>query len=385
LKTALTDPNLTEDEALLAETVGDYFADFVDNTYLNHQEETDDGYERGRLKQLSDLGWTGVNLPERVGGGGGTLAEAALVMRETGRAAFASPLLPSARAATALLGLELGERFDGVLSRIASGTPVALVSPPDRTLSAGRLTTGRLTTGPDGASGYRVSGTPAVVEWLAQSEDVVLLLPVAGSDRWLAAVIARQPLDSRTTPVSSVDNERMARFDPEGLELSPDSAVLVEVEAGVAANALARANLLRASSMVGGCEAVLERTVAYALERQQFGQVIGAFQAVRHLAARIAIAMDAARLACADALIRADAGEDVTAIGAVALFAAGRSYVTAVLTAAQVHGGVGTTTEHVLHHHFRRAKAMQLRAGKRANRLREIHQALNVRHVGSLW
>jgi alkylation response protein AidB-like acyl-CoA dehydrogenase len=137
--------------------------------------------------------------------------------------------------------------------------------------------------------------------------------------------------------------------------------------------------------MAGGCEAVLERTASYALERVQFGQVIGAFQAVRHHAARIAIATDAARLVCDEALIRADAGEDVTAIGAVALFAAGRSYVTAVLTAAEVHGGVGTTTEHVLHHHFRRAKAMQLRSGKRANRLREIHQALVVRHEGSLW
>ena len=391
MKTALTDPNLTEDEALLAETVRGYFGDFVDNTYLNHQEETDDGYDAGRWKQLSDQGWTGVNLPERVGGGGGTLADAALVVREAGRAAFASPLLATARAATALLGLDQGERFDGVLSRIASGTPVALVSPPDRTLTAVPLTTGPLTTGPNGGGGYRVTGGPAVVEWLAQSEDVVLLLPVTESDRWLAAVLGRQALDDRSTPVSSVDNERMARLDLAGFELAPgpagasSAADLVEVEAGVAANALARANLLRASSMVGGCEAVLDRTVSYALQREQFGQLIGAFQAVRHLAARIAIAMDAARLTCADALIRADAGEDVTAIGAVALFAAGRSYVTAVLTAAQVHGGVGTTTEHVLHHHFRRAKAMQLRTGKRASRLREIHQALNVRHEGSLW
>jgi len=391
VKTALTDPNLTEDEALLAETVRGYFGDFVDNTYLNHQEETDDGYDAGRWKQLSDQGWTGVNLPERVGGGGGALADAALVVREAGRAAFASPLLATARAATALLGLDQGERFDGVLSRIASGTPVALVSPPDRTLTAVPLTTGPLTTGPNGGGGYRVTGGPAVVEWLAQSEDVVLLLPVTESDRWLAAVLGRQALDDRSTPVSSVDNERMARLDLAGFELAPgpagasSAADLVEVEAGVAANALARANLLRASSMVGGCEAVLDRTVSYALQREQFGQLIGAFQAVRHLAARIAIAMDAARLTCADALIRADAGEDVTAIGAVALFAAGRSYVTAVLTAAQVHGGVGTTTEHVLHHHFRRAKAMQLRTGKRASRLREIHQALNVRHEGSLW
>lgn len=373
MKTALTDTDLTEDEALLAETVRDYFGDFVDNTYLNQQEESADGYDRGRWKQLCDLGWTGVNLPERVGGGGGTLAEAGIVASECGRAAFASPLLQSARAATAVLGLEQGQRFDGVLARIAQGTPAALIAPPDRTLTAAAVAAG----------GYRVSGAPAIVEWLAQSEDAVLLLPMAES--WLCAVLPRDRLDGRITAVPSIDNERMARIDLDGFELAPGSARTVEVVAATAENALARANLLRASSMTGGCEAVLERTVGYALERVQFGQVIGAFQAVRHHAARIAIAADAARLACNDALTRAEAGEDVMAIGAVALFAAGRSYVTAVLTAAEVHGGVGTTTEHVLHHHFRRAKAMQLRSGKRASRLREIHQALVVRHEGSLW
>jgi alkylation response protein AidB-like acyl-CoA dehydrogenase len=379
VKTPLTDTDLTEDEALLAETVRGYFSDFADNTYLNSQEESVDGYDRGRWKQLSDLGWTGVNLPERVGGGGGTLTEAGIVARECGRAAFASPLLQSARAATAMLALEQSQRFDGVLARIAQGTPASLLAPPDRTLSV--TPTGTRSAG----GGYRVSGAPSVVEWLAQSEDVVLLLPVRESGTWLCAVLARDQLDGRMIPVPSVDNERMARLDLDGFELAPGSAQTVEVAAATAGNALARANLLRASSMVGGCEAVLERTVGYALERVQFGQVIGAFQAVRQHAARIAIAVDAARLACNDALARADAGEDATAIGAVALFAAGRSYMTAVLTAAQVHGGVGTTTEHVLHHHFRRAKAMQLRAGKRASRLREINEALVVRHEASLW
>ncbi|MFC5745600.1 acyl-CoA dehydrogenase family protein [Actinomadura rugatobispora] len=370
----MADTDLTEDETLLAETVRGYFADFVDNAYLNGQEDTDEGYDPGRWKQLCELGWTGVNLPTHVGGGDGTLAEAGIVLRECGRAAFASPLLRSSMAANVLLGVDAGGRFDGVLARIAQGTPTALVAPPDRTVAAAEV---------DG--GYQIGGAATVVEWLAQSEQVVLLLPVADSANWLCAVVARALLDARSIAVPSIDNERVTRLDLDGFHLASQDAEFVEVPAATALRALARADLLRASSMVGGCEAVLERTVAYALERVQFGQAIGAFQAVRHHAARIAIATDAARLACNEALARADAGEDVTATGAVALFAAGRSYVSAVLTAAQVHGGVGTTTEHVLHHHFRRAKAMQLRSGKRAERLREIHHALVVRHEGSLW
>lgn len=371
----MIDTELTQQEALLAKTARDYFADFVDNSYLNQQEASDQGYEPARWKQLCDLGWTAVNLPERVGGAGGTLAEAGLVAREVGGAAFASPLLQTMRVGTALDALDAGPRFDDVLAQIVDGQPAALVAPPDRTVAAQ----------PAGEGAYRLSGPPTVVEWLAEAGLVVLLLPVASSGRWLCAIVTQDDLSGRVTAVPSIDNERMARLDLDGLRLTAASVRRDDIDARTAEGALAKANLLRASLMVGGCESVLERSVKYAKERVQFGQPIGAFQAVRHHLARMMIATDAARLACNDALTRAQPGADESAIAAVALFVAGRSYVEAVLTAAQVHGGVGTTTEHILHHHFTRAKAMQLRSGKRANRLREIHAALTCRHEGSLW
>jgi alkylation response protein AidB-like acyl-CoA dehydrogenase len=372
----MTDTDLTQQEALLAKTARDYFAGFVDNGYLNQQEAAERGYESTRWKQLCDLGWTGINLPDRVGGAGGTLAEAGIVARECGRAAFASPLLPTMRAGTVLDALGAGGQFDDVLARIADGEPAALVAPPDRTVQAE----------PAGEAGYRLSGPPVVVEWLTQAGAVVLLVPVAASGRWLCAILDPDQLSGRITPVPSTDNERSARLELAGLSLAgPGEAGRDDIAARTAEWALARANLLRASLMVGGCESVLERSVKYAKERVQFGQPIGAFQAVRHHLARMVIATDAAQLTCDDALTRAESGADESAIAAIALFAAGRSYVEAVLTAAQVHGGVGTTTEHILHHHYRRAKAMQLRSGKRANRLRELHAALVCRHEGSLW
>jgi len=365
----MIDIDLTDDEALLAKTVRSWFADFVDNSYLNAQRDSADGYEAARWEQMCALGWTGINLPGRVGGADGTLAEAGLVAREYGRAAFASPLLATMRTATALDTLG---GCDPVLSRIAAGGRAALVAPADRTVHAA----------PAGDGTYRLAGPPTVVEWLTQAADVALLLPVAGGETWICALTSPGELADRTVAVPSVDNERVFRLDLDGLRVTP---ALDGIAPRAAAYALARANLLRASAMVGGCEAVLEMSTRYAMERVQFGQPIGAFQAVRHHLGRMVIALDAARLTCNEALTRADRDVDETAIAAVALFAAGRSYVEIVLTAAQIHGGVGTTTEHVLHHHYLRAKAMQLRAGKRANRLREIHQALVVRREGSLW
>ncbi|SOD72116.1 alkylation response protein AidB-like acyl-CoA dehydrogenase [Jatrophihabitans sp. GAS493] len=369
----MSDTDLTENESLLAQSARDCFSDFVDNTYLNEQQQSEDGFEVGRWKQMVDLGWTGINLAEGVGGAGGTLAEAGVVAREYGYAAFASPLLPTMRAATALGTLNDG-RFDEVLTRIADGSAASIIAPPDRTLRAEALSGG----------GYRLSGTPTLVEWFHASTDVVLCVPLADSDRWLMATLNRDQLDTYGEAVPSIDNERIARLDLDGFELSA-SALTREESAEACGYALARANLLRASAMVGGAQAVVDRSAQYALVREQFGQKIGSFQAIRHHLARMVIATDAARLVTDDALTRATVDAAETAIAEVALFVAGRSYVEVVLTGAEVHAGVGTTVEHIMHHHYTRAKAMQLRAGKRANRLREIHAALTVRHEGSIW
>lgn len=361
---------LTEEETQLAETARAFLSGFVDNTYLNEQEASEDGYEAARWKQLTELGWTGVHLPERVGGSDATLVEAALIARECGRAAYASPLLQTLRAGTVLLTLTDGTEFDEVLARLAEGEAAAVVAPPDRTVVA---------------RGGVLAGPPTLVTWLRQSGNAVVVVPEADDDTWTCAVLATDTLLDRTVDVPSMDNERTARLDLDGIALGDAAICLRGIPAATARYALARGDLIVTSAMVGGCEEVLRRSAAYALERHQFGQPIGGFQAVRHHLARMAIAADGARLLCDDALTRATADAEETAIAAAARFAAGRAYVEIVLTAAQVHGGVGTTVEHVLHHHFRRAKAMQLRNGRTANRLRELHELLVVRHEGSLW
>lgn len=363
-----------QDQALLTATASAYFGGFADNSYLNEQEHSTHGFETTRWKQICDLGWTAIGLPGRVGGGDGNLPLTAIIAKEAGRAAFASPLLQTLRTATALHTLNHDHRFDGVLRRVADGATSALIALPDKSVRAAA-----------DADGYLLRGAPTVVEWLSESEVAIALIPHGDRDGWLCAELDREQIADRAKAVRSTDNERSTRFDADGLLLHRQQVLADDVPDQHATYALARANLLRASTMVGGAEEVLARTADFARQRNQFGRPIGAFQAVRHHLARMVIAVDAAQLACDEALVRATSDTDESAIAAVALFVAGRSYVDVVLTAAQLHGGVGTTTEHILHHHYRRAKAMQLRSGIRANRLREITAALISRREGSLW
>ncbi|KAA1423006.1 acyl-CoA dehydrogenase [Mumia zhuanghuii] len=367
---------LSEEETQVQATARAFLRDFVDNTYLNEQEESPTGFEASRWGRMRDLGWSSVHLPARVGGADGTLVDAALITRECGRAAYASPLLQTLRSATVLDAIAADKTYDDVLAGIVGGAIATLVAPPDRTVMAESV-----------ADGFALSGPPVVVEWLAQAEWVVLVLPTVERG-WLGAVVTADSFGERAVDVPSIDNERMVRLDLDGMVLPSEAVRTTDLSAEDAAYALARADLLRASAMVGGAQDVVERSATYALERHQFGQPLGKFQAVRHHLARMVIAADGAQLLCDDALNRALPGAQETAVARAALFAAGRSYMDVVLTAAQVHGGVGTTVEHVLHHHFRRAKAMQLRSGRRSSRLRELHQGLVVRREaveGSLW
>lgn len=368
----MTDHDMHE-HRILAATARSFMDSFADNDYLNRQEESEAGFEDDRWKHMCDLGWTSLIVPESAGGGGADAATASVIAAEAGRAAFASPLLTTLRAS--ILATRLGDGANEPTARIAEGQPVTVLSPPDGGIVAR-----------ENDDAFVLAGRPAIVEWLTPSASVVVLIPRADHPTWLCAALEDSQIrGERARAVESIDNERCAQFDVEGLVIGRGQVIASDLTEVEARSALAAADVIRIGAMVGGAEAVLALSTEYALERHQFGQPIGAFQAVRHHLARMAIAVDAARLSYREAVILG-AHETQERLGAaIGVFVAGRSYVEAVLTAAQIHGGIGTTTSHVLHHHFRRAKALQLRAGRKDARLRELTRMLIHERLGGPW
>jgi alkylation response protein AidB-like acyl-CoA dehydrogenase len=128
--------------------------------------------------------------------------------------------------------------------------------------------------------------------------------------------------------------------------------------------------------MVGGARRVLDMTVAHVTQRQQFGVALGTFQAVQHACADLAISLDSARLATWEGLSLADQGQRCRAAGAVAGWLAGRAYIAAAETGAQLHGGLGAIRDYPLHFYYRRAQAMAARLGSEAAQLEELAHCL---------
>jgi alkylation response protein AidB-like acyl-CoA dehydrogenase len=194
----------------------------------------------------------------------------------------------------------------------------------------------------------KLTGTTSPVPMAADMASFAVVGPTNGGE-YLALVG-----DPRLIPMTTLDLSRTwARLDL-------DESVLnwVEVPVGTLQHVRDALAVHRAFDALGGAARLLEMTVAYAGQREQFGAVIGSFQAVKHHCADMAVGVEAGRSGLwAGALSLDGAADDVRSRASSAAVAYAKSAASRVAgNALQVHGGIGFTWEHDLHLFLRRIK-----------------------------
>ncbi|MEU6132570.1 acyl-CoA dehydrogenase [Saccharopolyspora sp. NPDC047091] len=337
------------------------WADRLDGTgEVRSREEPDTRWAPGRSwAELAELGVFAIAVPERAGGAGGGVADLAAALE-----AVAEALPPGPISSTCAAGVLLGRGGDlpAVLPEVAAGkAPVAVAAGSGRLVAEG---------GPGG--GLLVSG---VVDPVPSAPDAAHLLLAArgpdGRDAWFLLDADR----ARIEPRRALDFSRsLGRIELAAVEVGPD-ALLPALDTARVRDVLVTLAAAEASGVAGWC---LRAAVAHAGTREQFGRVIGSFQAVKHLCAEMlcraeqiaALAWDAARA------LDEDSGQHplaAAAAGAVALDAA----VDAAKDCVQVLGGVGFTWEHDAHLHLRRAVALRQWLGGGGWRARTAELALS--------
>jgi alkylation response protein AidB-like acyl-CoA dehydrogenase len=297
-----------QDAQAFGRTVREVLAEAADSASLRLAWDSDDGRIPGLWGQLADLGVPGLLIPERFGGLGLDLGSALPVLIESGRAALPEPLVETLVGA-ALLAADGGPLAQRWLPAVAEGTAVIAVA-----LGPGEL----------------ISALP----WA----DLVVLRDPAGE------VYAVEAADLDVHDEPSID--RGVRLATAALRPTAASRVV----AADADAAFDLAVVAVAAQLVGLAEAMLDRSVAYARQREQFGRPIGSFQAVKHQLADCYVANAFARPVVARAAWSvvtgcATRGRDASHAKHAASVAASR----AARTALQVHAGIGYTYEHDLH------------------------------------
>ena len=174
--------------------------------------------------------------------------------------------------------------------------------------------------------------------------------------------------------------------------VSFDGATAAAVAAAPALDTLGLVQLgaaARAQQMAGALEHILDQSVQWSLDRVQFGRPIAKFQAVQHNLATLAgevAAAGAAADAAAEAIARHGVGnERVAAEVAIAKYRVGEAAGTGAAIAHQVHGAMGFTYEHSLHHATRRLWAWREEFGNETHWATQLGHMVAARGADALW
>ncbi len=355
-----------EDERALAETVRDVLADLSPTEEIRACLDSEPGFSAKAWRALSaDVGLCGLTVPERWGGLGLGWAAANVVHHELGRALYPGPFLATSLASTALLAApECGAAAERWLPAIAGGEAVATVALADRT---GRWD-GSEVTATAGADGWQLSGRRWFV-LAGHAADLVLVLARTPAGESVFAVDAAAA-GVTAVPMTGLDLTRRLAV----LTLAQAPATLVGADGAAAPILAALGSHLRLAASAeagGGLAWCLDTCVQYASTREQFGRIIGSFQAVAHACVDMLAARQFGQAAARWAAVAAENGApEAELAGHVAALRTGESYKVATESAVHLLGGIGFTWEHDMHLHYRRARAASaLTGGAAAHRL----------------
>ncbi len=355
----------SDEQEMLRASAREFLARECPSSYVRRVMETEDAWDGTMWERMAGMGWTGLGIPERLGGAGGFL-DLVVILEETGRALLPGPYFSTMGLALPVLLEAGGDVAEEAMSEIAAGrarATLALTEPSGRWDAGGVALAARRSAGT-----WRLDGVKLFVPDAAVADHVVVAARSggAGEEGITLFLVSGRPPGMTVAPLEGLDLTRRwyeVRF--EGVEL-PEERVLGEVDRGWGplARALEWAAAGLCAEMVGGSQRVLEMSVEYAKTRHQFGKPIGIYQAVSHKLADMLLETESARSATYYAAwaVDADAPDRSLAVSMAKAYTSD-AYRRATGNGIQVHGGIGFTWEHDLHLYFRRAKAAEVMLG----------------------
>jgi alkylation response protein AidB-like acyl-CoA dehydrogenase len=308
---------MSDEREMLRDTVAAIVEKHASPEAVRRAMESERGYDESLWTLLCEqVGAAALVIPEELGGAGGELADAAVVIETLGRGLVPTPLLGTTLTELALLSVD--EPDADTLEKLAEGASIgAVVFDP----------------------GYVINGDVA---------DVVLACQDGRLERWT---------DFTAEPVVTMDpTRRLAR-------LEGGAAEQIGQDPGLADTAA----ILLAAEQIGGAARCLDLTVAYTKDRVQFGRPIGSFQALKHRMADLYVLVQSARAVVDDAI-----AEPSATSAALARVSASEAFSAVTAEAIQMHGGVAITWEYDIQLYFKRAHGSAQLLGPPRDYLRRL-------------
>ena len=357
---------LNDEQKMLSKTAHEFIRERAPAARLRAFRDSNDevGFSRELWNEMAELGWLGLQIPEKYEGLGLGFFDLCVVLEQSGR-----ELMPEPFVSTLLLGAQallLGgteAQKQRLLPAVAAGESILALG-YEEAGSRGDITR-VVTAAKRSRDGFELGGAKLQVLDAHVADQIIVSAATSNENFTLFLVdpaqkgvtIARQHrIDGLGSAIVSLDG---VAVDAESIvgELDRGAELLESV--------LNRVAVGSAAQMLGAAEQAFDDTVDYIKEREQFGVPIGSFQALQHRAVSVFTELALTRsvvLAAARAID--ESPEEVPKLASLAKSMASETFLHAAKEGIQMHGGIGVTDEHDIGFYMKRAHAAYMSFGK---------------------
>ena len=357
---------LNEEQQMLRDSAKDFAANRTPVNHFRSLRDNNDplNWDKDVWKEMVDLGWSGILIPEEFGGSDFGLAGISVIMQEVGKTLTPSPLFATAvMGASAINTFGTQEQKAEYLPKIAAGNITTAIAideeshhAPFNSMAQAELVGDEWVL--NGKKKFVVDGASA---------DILIVLARTSGVKGDKAGLTLFIVDANHTGVEIIktdmaDCRNYANIVLDNVTISKD-ALLGDQESGGEAidKILDEGRIALSAEMLGNSEAAFEMTLNYLKERKQFGVLIGTFQALQHRAAEMFCEIELTKSAVMAAMQGADENNnDLQRMASLAKSIAGETLYLVSNESVQMHGGIGVTDEYDIGFYMKRARVAEV-------------------------
>ena len=346
----------SEEQEIIKKSVRIFFEEQCSIDKVKKFLQSDRGYSSELYKELADLGFLGITIPEEFGGSGGSLLDLVILYKEIGRSLFPSPHFDTVVLSSYLINKYGNDEQKKLLSKIAKG---------EVTISFAHLDDEQLPVKTAVVDDKIIVNGRKLFVNFANSCNYYLL-----SNRGITVLIESSKGGISLEPISVIGLEKS--FSVSFYNVEVDKSNVIKGDSDIFDDVWQRGKILSSAEMIGGAERVLEWAIEYAKQRIQFGRPIGSFQAIQHMLSDVAMNIEGANLLLYESCWAYDNNKNFEELASMSKFWANKVYYQATKTTHQVLGGFGFMEETNMHLYYRKAKSLEINRGKTCEEVENI-------------
>lgn len=356
---------LNEEQQSLKDIAREFLQNNAPVTHFREIRDTQNelGYDESLWKEMVNLGWSGILIPEEYGGFDFGMVGMGSILEEAGKTLTPSPLFSTGVLGASLLTLGgTDQQKQTYLPQIVNGTvTTALALEESNRHDPHSIETVAKKSGDN----FIISGTKNFVIDGHSSKLLIVAARTEGEKNDASGItlflVESDHQDVEITKTSMVDSRNAANIKFNDVAVSSENIIGEENNgASVLEVVLDRAQIAISAEMLGNASQAFDLTLEYLKERKQFGAVIGTFQALQHRAAEMYSELELTKSSVIAACNAVDQNSnDLRRMASLAKFKSGETNYLITNEAIQMHGGVGVTDEYDVGLFMKRARVTE--------------------------